>query len=452
MTVASRFRHGSIGLMHGIAALFVVGSAGGDPPQADPAASKALHTLITSMRSQPGLRIQSVMTLKATDPEGTESASEPLTAEFVYRKDGAGVLEMRDMTCIFQGGVFNATHKSTVKHSYFTQKYDGVPYWMLLDAFRDLPFPHIALLWGDATIEDVCMELSAKTTDLAPMSVQDEMVDGRLVRRIVLSSDEGSMTFTVDPATNAVTHALHEIHGGAFVKDGVRIVADYTITTETLADPAVDARFTFQPGDRQRVDLMTALIDRPPHVPQDAGGDVMAPGGRLVGQPAPPFVLTTADGKAVDLTDYQGQVIVLDFWATWCPPCRVGLPVLHEASKWAQQQGLPATIFTINTLELRDPGRDTPEARLAQVKKFWTAQKFFLPVLMDYSDQTSTAYGVNGIPTTVIIRSDGVVHAYHVGLPGGTDELLALLKKDIQEAVAALEAPGDPAAKKGDGR
>ena len=77
-----------------------------------------------------------------------------------------------------------------------------------------------------------------------------------------------------------------------------------------------------------------------------------------------------------------------------------------------------------------------PEQRLQKVKDFWAQKGFTLPVAMDYSDQTAAAYGVAGIPTTAVIRSDGVVYAVHGGLSG---DYVESLKSEIQGAIKALE-------------
>jgi hypothetical protein len=114
----------------------------------------------------------------------------------------------------------------------------------------------------------------------------------------------------------------------------------------------------------------------------------------------------------------------------------MGLPNVHAAAKWASDEQLPVTVMTINVWEIRPPNPDSPDARLESARKTWEKKGFTLPIAMDYSDETAGAYGVSGIPTTVIIRSDGVVHNVHVGVADVEE-----LKKDIQAALKAVE-PG----------
>ena len=88
-------------------------------------------------------------------------------------------------------------------------------------------------------------------------------------------------------------------------------------------------------------------------------------------------------------------------------------------------------IYTVNILE----SAGGPQERLETVNEFWKKQGFTLPVIMDFKDETAGTYNVTGIPTTVIIRADGVVHAYHQGLVP-----VEAIKDDITAAVEALQS------------
>jgi hypothetical protein len=110
------------------------------------------------------------------------------------------------------------------------------------------------------------------------------------------------------------------------------------------------------------------------------------------------------------------------------------LPELHKAAKWAEEQKLPVAFVTINVWEISDPAQNNPDERLKRAKKFWAQRNFSLPIAMDFTDETAASYGVTGIPTTVVIRPDGVIHAYHSGAPPDYAETL---KREINEAIAA---------------
>ncbi|MEE9131326.1 MAG: TlpA disulfide reductase family protein [Phycisphaerales bacterium] len=400
---------------------------------ADPAAAKAFKQLVTSYRNRPALTVKTKMKVELFQGEISADTDE-VQAQFTYSRGGAGIIKLRGFTCYFKDGVFWAVHEWT-DHSYYTEEYEDNPYWTFLLNFLDIPFPHLGLLWGESDIQDVYMQLHPRTDSIVPTSVELRAVQGKQIQRLVLSSPYASMRIDIDPKSKLIASIEHEITGGDFVQNGAKIVTRYSYEYETYDKPLDDAALRFDPGSRQRVDMLATLMPPPPEVPVGPAGGGMG-GGPLIGKPAPAFVLETADGQVVDLEKLRGQVVVLDFWATWCGPCRVVLPLLHDVSRWTRQEQLPVKILAVNVWEIRDPDGDTPEARREAASTFWKKQGFSVPIAMDYSDETAAAYGVSGIPTTVIIRADGVVHAYHVG---GSSDYVATMKRDITAAIEALE-------------
>jgi DsbE subfamily thiol:disulfide oxidoreductase len=127
----------------------------------------------------------------------------------------------------------------------------------------------------------------------------------------------------------------------------------------------------------------------------------------LVGKPAPEFTLTTLDGKEMKLSDQKGSVVVLDFWATWCPPCRKAMPHLQKLSidKARADKGL--RIYAVNL-------REKPET----VEKFLKDNGYTFPVPMDNEGAAAAKYSIKAIPTTVIVGRDGTVQNVFIGLPG----------------------------------
>lgn len=139
-----------------------------------------------------------------------------------------------------------------------------------------------------------------------------------------------------------------------------------------------------------------------------------------VGDPAPKLTnVNWLQGEPV--TEWKpGEVYVLDFWATWCGPCRMGLPGLQRLHEWAAQNKKPVAIYAVNL-------RETPQ----QVQEFWKQEKLTMPVLMD-DGSLAKAYGVSGIPHTVVIV-DGKVMDVKVGYAAGHENVL---QRKIEAALA----------------
>lgn len=129
---------------------------------------------------------------------------------------------------------------------------------------------------------------------------------------------------------------------------------------------------------------------------------------------APDFVLKDASGKQVKLSDYRGKAVVLDFWATWCGPCKVEIPWFVEFQRKYKDRGL-----VILGVASGDEGWDI-------VKPFATQMKINYPILLG-NDATADLYGgIEALPTTFIIDRDGRVAKLHIGLAS---------KEDFQNAI-----------------
>ena len=135
----------------------------------------------------------------------------------------------------------------------------------------------------------------------------------------------------------------------------------------------------------------------------------------LVGKPAEDFSLLDLTGKPRKLSALKGKVVLLDFWATWCGPCRRELPTVAKLYKELASKGLAVVAVNVG-----EPS--------ATVNAFLKKNPFVLPVWLDSKTVVSSRYNASSIPTLVVIDRKGTVTAYKVGVHDET-ALRALLSE-----------------------
>jgi len=138
--------------------------------------------------------------------------------------------------------------------------------------------------------------------------------------------------------------------------------------------------------------------------------------GTQAGAIAPEFSMQDMQGKTVRLADYKGKVIMLEFWATWCPPCREAIPGIEKLHKAYKDKGL-----VVLAISMDSGGWDG-------VKSFITDYRMTYPVLKGTED-VATTYQVRSIPMTLIINKDGRIVKRYIGI--GSDG-------DIEKAIIAI--------------
>jgi peroxiredoxin len=139
-------------------------------------------------------------------------------------------------------------------------------------------------------------------------------------------------------------------------------------------------------------------LTSPAHAPAAGRAAV----GASLGNVAPDFALKDAEGRTVKLSDYKGKVVVLDFWATWCPPCRQEIPGFVALHSKYKGQGVEVIGVTF-------------DESWAPVKPFVESYGVNYTVVMGDQGVASRFGNISGIPTTFVIDRDGIIRKKHVG-------------------------------------
>jgi peroxiredoxin len=144
-------------------------------------------------------------------------------------------------------------------------------------------------------------------------------------------------------------------------------------------------------------------------------GQITAP---QAGFLAPDFQLQTLEGETIKLSDLRGQAVLVNLWATWCPPCRAEMQTLETVYQDYKDQGF--TILAVNM---------TSQDDFDKIKPFIEERKLTYPILLDDKGQVASAYQMKSLPSSFFINRDGTINEVVIGGPMAE----ALLRTRIEE-------------------
>lgn len=138
--------------------------------------------------------------------------------------------------------------------------------------------------------------------------------------------------------------------------------------------------------------------------------------GPEIGKTAPGFTLKGLDGQEVSLSDLRGKPVLLNFWASWCGPCRLEMPFLQQIyEKWT---GEGLVLLAVNLQEDQNT-----------VQEFVRNGGFTFPILLSPGNEVPLAYNIRGIPATFFIDADGIIRDIKIGAFSGVGEVESKLAK-----------------------
>ena len=138
-------------------------------------------------------------------------------------------------------------------------------------------------------------------------------------------------------------------------------------------------------------------------------------------QPAPDFTLKSLEGGNLRLEEYRGQVVLINFWASWCGPCRQEMPILDRLHQRYEDTGF--AVLGVNV-----EGKEKPAQEIVD------KTNVTFPVLIDEGQAVSELYDLEAMPSTVVVDRNGVVRYVHRGYkPGDEAKYVEVVKKLIRE-------------------
>jgi thiol-disulfide isomerase/thioredoxin len=405
-----------------------------------PEAKRVLDRVAAFYKALPGAKVTAKISMKAPNPDGE---GEPMSQEseismaaadpnkFVFPTETGGqfdqfkIVSTGETVYMFYGAPMNKYSAKPAPASY-----DGVIEAMSMGERADLSslatpmVPVLKLMEGRslAEMEDVQKveylgqeDVGGQKTEHVKLIGKDHNDRPGADVDVWVRSGELAWVEQIKPD---MTKGLAEL--GDVGEQLKKTMPEVTVTFsgwESIADfPATTFAFTPPEGAEKVESLMDAMRD-------EAGGgdegDAEAAHEALMGKAAPELGLAVLGGGEAKLSEAKGKVVILDFWATWCPPCVRGLPAIHGIAEKYKDKGV--VFYAVNQQEDE-----------ATISKFLEKRKLpGLKVALDAKGKAAEAYGVSGIPQTVLIGKDGTVQSVHVGFMPG-------MEKDIEEQIEKL--------------
>jgi len=237
----------------------------------------------------------------------------------------------------------------------------------------DLDVETIVVARGDAKEERACRKVGLPPAVLGARAEQAKI---------------GDYTIWIDPASARIVREVIEMAPqGPAGQPLPRMTMTVTYSVMEIDVPVDDASFHFSVPD--------GATQITPQAPQE-------PPSPFVGQPAKDFTLTTLSGEKVTLASLRGRVVLLDFWATWCGPCKIELPHIQRLHEELEKKGL--TILAISS------------EQETQVRRFMERAGYTIPTSVDGGAAVTRSYGVTAYPTVFVIDKEGVIRSHFIGL------------------------------------
>ncbi|HSG64752.1 MAG TPA: TlpA disulfide reductase family protein, partial [Gammaproteobacteria bacterium] len=265
-----------------------------------------------------------------------------------------------------------------------------------------LPLPAALSLRRSGRLQDLVHVLTqGAMADIAVKACRRTVVDGQALDVIEARGEIGEVTVRFDEKSSLLHSSTLEVSlsGGDSAQ---RIV--FELRFEPRIVPRRELEPLFSVRDRLRVDQPSdVIVLSGPHVDEDLQD----------------LRFTTLDGDSVAVTDLRGRVVVLDFWATWCVPCRAASEQVGQVLRNVAVAGSRVAFYAVNTLEVGDE-----EGLRSRVETWWSASDFGYETLLDVGDTAARALRIGNLPLVLVVDRAGRIVWAHAGYAENTGDQL----------------------------
>lgn len=368
-------------------------------PKIDAQSAKTLGAMSDFYANATTLAVQLDVSAAVT-PKGQPTQTSSATLDYQIKRPAQYLVKLKSDN---ESATAASDGKTATTYLTDTKKYTTHP----VDPATVYQTPMMGMLINGALVSDNPLEMMKKDLTSATY-VGKETVNGVEAHHIKLVDAEGDVDLWIDAGDQPLVRQakVDQSRGMAAAGHPASVIVNIDFKNWQVGQPIADSVFQFTPpAGAQKVDSFN------PQTQSESS---------LKGKPAPDFELTDLDGNGVKLSDLRGKVVILDFWATWCGPCRIGMPIVNKVAGEFADQGV--VMYAVN---LREP--------VDRVKPFVQKLPFKLNVLLDTDGSVARQYEIRAIPRTLVIDRKGVVRADHSGVSEDTERELTSEVKSIVE-------------------
>jgi thiol-disulfide isomerase/thioredoxin len=397
-----------------------------------PEAKAVLDRVAAFYKQLPGVKVTAKMSVKVPGEEGVAGQETDITMaaadpnKFVVPLETGGqydqfkIVSTGEKVVVFYGAPINKYQEKEAPKSY-----EGVVDAMSMGEKPDIRslgtpmFPVLALMEGKslAEVSGVSKVEFVGDEDLEGQPVSHiRMLGAEMDVDVWALKGEEPWVIRVRPDPSKSLKELGEM-GESLKASMPEVTLNLTKWERTAEFPETTFAFTPPEGAEKVDSLMEAMRAQMGGGEQGPAEDAHA---QLLGKPAPAINLDLLGGGKASLDSAKGKVVMLDFWATWCPPCVRGLPVVSGIAEKYKDKGL--VFYAVNEQEDEET-----------IKAFLEKKSLKIPVALDKDGSLGNRYLVTGIPQTVLIGKDGTVQVVHVGFMPSMEEELT---KQIEDLLA----------------